>query len=134
MSKTIDEIQTDLKIAKSLGRTSQVTEFYYELQDAQDRMARWWRDLKPERQEQIMNAERDGRCIILPCKVGDTWFNIYDGKINEIVIDAVKIGQVTIIYFNDRLYPGETFNVPEWRFKEICHPTRESAEAALKGE
>jgi hypothetical protein len=30
------------------------------------------RDISIDRLEEICNAERDGRCVVLPCKVGDT--------------------------------------------------------------
>jgi hypothetical protein len=85
-----------------------------------------------DRLEAICNAEHYGRCEVLPCKAGDTWYNIYDGKINEIIIDKICVGQINVIHFSDKLYPGATFNVPEWRFNEICKSTRPEAEDALE--
>ena len=36
-----------------------------------------------DRPEAICAAERDGRCVVLPCKVGDAVFGICDGTVYE---------------------------------------------------
>jgi len=35
------------------------------------------KDIPLDRLEQICEAERDGRCVVLPCKVGDFLYHIY---------------------------------------------------------
>ena len=79
--------------------------------------------------ERIAKAYKDGRCIILPCKVGDTVWVLSDGKAVECVMDdamrfkAVKYNLEIKRHFNGKI--GE---------QQTVFLTRESAEAALKGE
>ena len=82
-----------------------------------------------DRLEAICQAERDGRCIILPCKVGDTVWVLSDGEAVECVMDdamrfkAVKYNLEIMRHFNGKI--GE---------QQTVFLTRESAEAALRKE
>ena len=39
---------------------------------------------KAERIRELLKADRDGRVVVLPCKVGDTLFRVFDGNISEV--------------------------------------------------
>lgn len=39
--------------------------------------------LKVERIRELLKADRDGRLVVLPCKVGDTLFRVFAGEILE---------------------------------------------------
>ena len=69
---------------------------------------------------QWLQAEQDGRLVVLPCKVGDTVYQIdaervYESEVKWIIFDCDDIA------FDERAIGGSIFL------------TREEAEAALKG-
>lgn len=85
-----------------------------------------------KRANAIMDAEREGRLLILPCKVGDTVFWVPDMKKSDWIIEDTVIG--FIVEENGRIrlmLPGLCM--------EPIYPqthlflTREEAEAALRG-
>lgn len=68
----------------------------------------------------LLQAEQDGRLVVLPCKVGDTVYQIdaervYESEVKWIIFDCDDIA------FDERAIGGSIFL------------TREDAEAALKG-
>lgn len=68
----------------------------------------------------LLQAEQDGRLVVLPCKVGDTVYQIdaervYESEVKWIIFDCDDIA------FDERAIGGSIFL------------TREEAEAALKG-
>lgn len=83
-----------------------------------------------DRLEAICNAERDGRCVVLPCKVGDRVYCTNTGKIKtDIVTMFVHDGKTRFMLEN-------TGNV-HWtveRFGKTVFLTRDEAEAALRKE
>ena len=38
---------------------------------------------KAERIRELLKADRDGRLVVLPCKVGDKLYRVFDGNISE---------------------------------------------------
>lgn len=89
-------------------------------------------EIKIDRLQEIADAERDGRLVVLPCKVGDTIFshcwNIknqkYDvctGRVKDVRYDAAD-GCVMVT-------DGERYRV----LGKTVFLTRAEAEAALKG-
>ena len=73
-----------------------------------------------EHQANLLQAEQDGRLVVLPCKVGDTVYQIdaervYESEVKWIIFDCDDIA------FDERAIGGSIFL------------TREEAEAALKG-
>ena len=73
-----------------------------------------------EHQANLLQAEQDGRLVVLPCKVGDTVYQIdaervYESEVKGIIFDCDDIG------FDERAI-GKTVFL-----------TREEADAALKG-
>ena len=71
---------------------------------------------------ELAQAEKDGRLVALPCKVGDTVYQIDDERIYESEIKRI-IYDTNNIAFDERAIMGETVFL-----------TREEAEAALAAE
>ncbi|MFA6931767.1 MAG: hypothetical protein WCT05_15695 [Lentisphaeria bacterium] len=74
----------------------------------------------------LLAAEKDGRCAVLPCKAGDTVYCI--DKQNKIVTEIVGyfyIDENNISMINDR-------EDSDYDFGKTAFLTREAAEAALK--
>ena len=74
----------------------------------------------PDHLRDLLQAEQDGRLVVLPCKVGDTVYQIdaervYESEVKRIIFDCDDIA------FDERAIGGSIFL------------TREDAEAALKG-
>ena len=93
-----------------------------------------------ERAKELAQAEKDGRMMVLPCKVGDTvWANIaivgdrYKAADRPYPVEVVFIGMgkdkrfFHVQYSNGRVFPFDFDRVGETIFL-----TREEAEAALK--
>lgn len=74
-----------------------------------------------DRLRELVKADREGRCVVLPCKVGDKVFqqngvDIFESRVKKIIYDCGH------------------FAFDEETIGEKVFLTRESAEAALKGE
>lgn len=85
------------------------------------------------RLSQLAEADRDGRCVVLPCKVGDTVWALYDGKIYEVRVQGISLsasGDDTILHFGG--YP--TFNAWGSSVGKVIFLTHAEAEAAQAGE
>ena len=80
-----------------------------------------YKDLGPiDHIRDLIKAEQDGRLVVLPCKVGDTVYQIdaervYESEVKWIIFDCDDIA------FDERAIGGSIFL------------TREEAEATLKG-
>jgi hypothetical protein len=128
--RTIEEIKADLEMLESFGINSV---------EMHDRLIGYLEELLNYRQ-----AERDGRCVVLPCKVrvGDSIYlinrectKIEEVKVNEIVamIDRIDYS----IYKrgggkgNYGIWGFISSNSPDWG--KLAFLTREEAEKALKG-
>ena len=73
--------------------------------------------IKLDRLVEICNAERDGRCVVLPCRVGDSCYS-----------ESVINGRVREFAAPDEVWIFRTRNL----FGKEIFLTREAAEAALK--
>ena len=74
----------------------------------------------PDHLRDLIKAEKNGRMVVLPCKVGDTVYQIdaervYESEVKWIIFDCDDIA------FDERAIGGSIFL------------TRDEAEAALKG-
>lgn len=98
--------------------------------------------ISDERLIEICNAERDGRCVVLPCKAGDTvWvINHHLSRIFENKVTKIAVG-----YGSDNKNHMETVYIGKygsamfrkWKLQQIGKTvffSKEAAEAALKGE
>ena len=87
------------------------------------------------RLKELLQADRDGRCVVLPCKIGDTVYDIRMGKITEKTIISIpfllskSVNHLCLHAINNRdaLTTIETENLGKTVFL-----TREEAEAALE--
>lgn len=80
-----------------------------------------------ERFREFDQAEKDGRLVVLPCKVGDTVFDIEDGT-------PYKTRVLSFSYFGDGFWACRTVSsYPDLKeFGKRVFLTCEEAEAALK--
>jgi hypothetical protein len=91
-------------------------------------------DYDLDRLRELVEADRDGRCVMIPCKVGDTaWFKTY--SCNATVCRGIQPHTVKAI----RLYAvvdGEHADVglPIEHFEKSWFLTEKDSLAALKGE
>lgn len=82
-----------------------------------------------ERLREMVEADREGRCVVLPCKKGDTVWRIVNDATPHITKDRctdikIKDGYVWVYLIGDRV-------MANWNFGELLFLTREEAEAAL---
>ena len=95
-------------IAEAIKKDEEIGQLQEELHEAKSELAKY------------REAEQDGRLVVLPCKVGDTVYQIdaervYESEVKWIIFDCDDIA------FDERAIGGSIFM------------TREEAEAALKG-
>lgn len=80
----------------------------------------------------FVQANRDGRCVVLPCKIGETLWCINNyGEVEETVAVGFLIEKESVcIYYREKM-SSEYYNAP---IGKVLFLTREAAEEALKGE
>lgn len=82
-----------------------------------------------DRLEELAEADKDGRLVVLPCKVGDTLFRVFAGEILE-----HKVGNMRYLAIQGR-WDIETYPFcpyVESSIGKTIFLTREEAEAALE--
>lgn len=87
------------------------------------------------RMRELIKADKDGRVVVLPCKVGDTVWAILDGAkyARECKVDFVNIGSFgTTIVFVVKDGLREQYGVTAAAFVKTVFLTREEAEKALE--
>ena len=87
------------------------------------------------RLRELADAEKDGRVVVLPCKVGDTVWAILDGAkyARDCKIDFVNIGSFgTTIVFVVKDGLREQYGVTAAAFGKTVFLTRKEAEKALE--
>lgn len=93
--------------------------------------------VEPGRLRELAQADREGRCVVLPCKVGDTLYDIYEamgngtGEIRELKVNDIRI------HLDKRskewlIAGGYYFSLSD--FGKTVFLTRAEAEAALRRE
>lgn len=104
-------------------------------QEAAEQLRRLCRDCDLDRLEELAEANKDGRLVVLPCKVGDiVWANL-DGMrhTRKCVIEFANIGsRVTAIVFSTVDGLREQYGVNPCSFGKTVFLTREEAEKALE--
>lgn len=104
-------------------------------QEAAEQLRRLCRDCDLDRLEELAEANKDGRLVVLPCKVGDiVWANL-DGMrhTRKCVIEFANIGsRVTTIVFSTVDGLREQYGVNPCSFGKTVFLTREEAEKALE--
>ena len=108
----------------------EVLEYFskYDLADVQKILGKNY-DL--DRLREIVEADRDGRCVVLPCKVGDTVFQVDDGDIYEMEVLSIEIDSRDP---NDMSIFTDELTLDKRDFHEDVYLTEREANAALKGE
>lgn len=89
-----------------------------------------------DRLEELAKADKEGRVVVLPCKVGDTVWAILDGMkhARKCVVEFVNIGSPgTTIVFSTATGLREQYGVTAAAFGKTVFLTREEAERALRG-
>lgn len=94
-------------------------------------------DISPNRLEAICAAERDGRLVTIPCKVGDTVYFVAEGEVRSTTLLAIKAnvsdpeyaGNPTIIFEGYFQLGSHIFC---WVLGERLYLTYAEAEAVLK--
>lgn len=81
------------------------------------------REIPTERLRELVEADRDGRAVVLPCKVGDELFYDYDCGVEKETVEKI----VVEIETDCGIYNPEDIG-------ESVYLTIEAAESALKGE
>ena len=81
---------------------------------------------------ELIQAKREGRCIVLPCKKGDTVWRIVHDAAPHITKDRCtdikyENRDIWVHLIGDRVMGG-------WNFGKLLFLTREDAEAALRRE
>ena len=106
--------------------------------------------IKTDRLVEIVKAEREGRLVVLPCKVGDTVYVFYTGRRNckwpcnmkkgqiyEVTVSGMRLHDWSddwsaLLFFDTKEMTGDyEFSFDE--FGKTIFQTRAEAEAALKG-
>ena len=84
---------------------------------------------KAERIRELLKADRDGRLVVLPCKVGDTLFRVFAGEILE-----HKVGNMRYLAIQGRWDIDTTpfCSYVESSMGKTIFLTREEAEKALE--
>ena len=88
--------------------------------------------VEPSRLRELAEADKDGRCVVLPCKVGDTvWRIVRDGE------PHITRDEVRDMYFADDMtlcveLVGGRVTFTE-KFGKTVFLSREEAEKALRG-
>lgn len=127
--RTIEEIKAAISAVEQLegsGRYERVKTLNGELLQAITD------GISPDRLQEICSAEREGRCVVLPCKVGDTVY-LSDFKYNKIIertVAHIEIDAVQIVHVH--FGAGDLCLKPD-DFGKIVFLTREEAENAAKG-
>ena len=77
---TYAELRGRLMQYEDTGRTPEEIDMDHE---AAETLRRLCRDCNLDRLEKLVKADKDGRLVVLPCKVGDTLFRVFAGEILE---------------------------------------------------
>ena len=82
-----------------------------------------------DRLKELVEADRDGRCVVLPCRVGDTLYYIggtYKTLIKPVTVEEVYIGDGVFAVGVSSGFKTFTLQENEW------YKSKKEAEAALE--
>lgn len=134
----IDEKTKKITVIDSNKVRENAMEIYWHLKEIEDILGD---DYDLDRLRELVEAGRDGRCVVLPVKVGDT---VYDTTIEDITGEIRAMTVASEVFFRSKSFNRLDFHAENNRgaFMTFNHRdigrsvfrTREAAEAALKGE
>ena len=90
-----------------------------------------------ERAHELHVADKEGRVVVLPCKVGDTVFARLDNKskyVCECKVKQIVVGNIGFVTFAPIGAPEREYDVSLRGFGKTVFLTREEAEKVMKGE
>ena len=85
--------------------------------------------------KRLVQADREGKCVLLPCKVGDKLYKISENGVKEVVVQSIvfmlshTVNHLTVHVANER---GAMTEIETKDFGKTVFLTREEAEAALE--
>ena len=115
-----------LKAYEDTERTPEEIDMDHE---AAEQLRHLCRDCDLGRLEELVKADKEGRTVVLPCKVGDTLYRVFAGEILE-----HKVGNMRYLAIQGR-WDIETYpfcSYVESSIGKTIFLTREEAEAALE--
>ena len=92
--------------------------------------------VEPSRLRELAEADKDGRCVVLPCKVGQRVFALLDTDkhISECEVKRIGMGnEIGFIGLEPIGARGREYGVALNGFGKTVFLTREAAEKALEG-
>lgn len=92
-------------------------------------------DYNLDRLKELVKADREGRCVVLPCKVGDRLYTIrtiQDGSFTLEVYDSGEIRQISVNTNGTFFLVDYGHSLSANNFGKTVFKTREEAEVALK--
>lgn len=97
-----------------------------------DRLAAYEDTMQLERAQELAQAEKNGRLVVLPCKVGDTVYVTYGEGYKVCIVDRIHVIANNQVQVRMRHLLTETLWLSVSKFGKTVFLTREEAEAALK--
>lgn len=88
-----------------------------------------------DRLKELVQADREGRCVLLPRKVGDKLYKISENGVKEVVVQSIvfmlshTVNHLTVHVANER---GAMTEIETKDFGKTVFLTREEAEAAME--
>ena len=105
--------------------------------EAAEQLRHLCRDYDLDRLEELVKADKDGRVVTLPCKVGDTVYEVTSRKtVSEYRVKAIR-AELFCTFIEWDIVAGfvdkSIFGVPVDEIGKTVFLTREEAEKALEG-
>ena len=104
-----------------------------------------FKDVEYSRLRKLMQADREGRCVVLPCKVGDIVYDCDFGMVNEWKIVGFSVGKVglgmnafgysddcEIVFYAESTERQAEMQCPQSSIGDDVFLTREEAERNLE--
>lgn len=88
-----------------------------------------------DRLRELAEADKDGRVVVLPCKVGDTVFARLDNKskyVCECKVKQIVVGNIGLVTFAPIGAPEREYDVSLRGFGKTVFLSREEAERAME--
>ena len=93
-------------------------------------------DYDLDRLKELVEADRDGRCVVLPCKLHDKVFFVENGCVKETEVDSFHnwtSGHWKISTYTDRMFDHwKGYEIDFSGINKTVFLAREEAEAALE--
>lgn len=127
------ELRGRLMQYEDTGRTPEEIDMDHE---AAEQLRRLCRDCDLDRLKELVEAEKDGRTVVLPCKVGDTLYEVTGRKtISEYRVKAIRV-ELFCVFIEWEIEKGFVWQslsgITQNEIGKTVFLTREEAEKALE--